>query len=112
MAVLRNAWNGIVHAWRTQRNLRIQVVLGILALIVFSVLHVSLLALALLILTIALVLAFELMNTALEALVDLVSPQRQPLAKAAKDAAAGAVLVTALGALVVGVLLAAAFLAR
>ncbi|MBV8584218.1 MAG: diacylglycerol kinase family protein [Candidatus Eremiobacteraeota bacterium] len=112
MAVLRNALNGIAHAWRTQRNLRIQSVIAILALIVFAVLHAPAATFAIVALTIAVVLAFEVMNTALEALVDLVSPQRQPLARAAKDAAAGAVLITALGALVAGIVLAVALLPR
>lgn len=53
---------------------------------------------------VALVLAFELANTAIEVLVDLVSPEPHPLARAAKDAAAGAVLVAAVGAVVVGTL--------
>lgn len=97
-----HALNGIAHAWRTQRNLRIQAVCGVLAIVVFAALRVSPLALAVLALTIAVVLAFEVMNTALEALVDLVSPQIHPLAKAAKDAAAGAVLIAAGGAVVVG----------
>lgn len=112
MAVLKNALSGIAHAWRTQRNLRVQIALAIVALVVFAALHVSAIAFAVVVLTIALVLGFEVMNTSLEALVDLVSPQRHPLAKAAKDAAAGAVLIVALGAAAVGLLLAVAFLAR
>lgn len=110
MAVLKYALDGVVHAWRTQRNFRIQIVLAIVAVAVFAMLHASLLALAILALTIAFVLAFEAMNTALESLVDLVSPERHALAKAAKDAAAGAVLIAALGAAAVGILLALAFL--
>lgn len=105
MAVLANAINGIAHAWRTQRNLRIQSVLALIAAIVFRALHVPPPGLALLALTIALVLALEVMNTALEALVDLVSPHRHPLAKIAKDAAAGAVLIASAGAVAVGALL-------
>jgi diacylglycerol kinase len=112
VAVLKYALDGIAYAWRTQRNFRIQVVLGIIAVVVFAALHASALAFAVLTIAIALVLAFESMNTALEALVDLVSPERHALAKAAKDAAAGAVLIAALGALVVGILLALAFLAH
>ena len=61
--------------------------------------------LALLLLTIGGVLALELVNTAAEALVDLVSPQRRPLAKIAKDTAAGAVLVFAASAAGVGAVL-------
>lgn len=53
-------------------------------------------------LAVALVWAAELLNTAVERLVDLVSPERHPLAKAAKDTAAGAVLVLAAFAVVVG----------
>ena len=110
MAVLKHAFEGILLAWRTQRNFRIQVVLAIVALLAFALLRASALAFAILALTIAFVLAFEAMNTALEALVDLVSPERHALAKAAKDAAAGSVLIAALGALAVGILLALAFL--
>jgi diacylglycerol kinase (ATP) len=51
-----------------------------------------------------LVLAAEGINTAIEAVVDLASPQRHPLAKIAKDVAAGTVLITAIGAVVVGIL--------
>jgi diacylglycerol kinase (ATP) len=106
--VLKYALSGIAHAWHTQRNLRIQAALAAVALAVFAALHASLLTFAVVALAIAIVLALEIMNTALEAVVDLVSPQRHPLAKAAKDAGAGAVLVAALGAAVVGALLLAA----
>lgn len=110
MRALTNALNGIVHAWRTQRNLRIQAVLAVVAVVLFTALRVSTLAFALIALTIALVLALEVLNTGLEALVDLASPQLHPLAKAAKDAAAGAVLIAAVGSLAVGALLAVAAL--
>ena len=58
-----------------------------------------------LILTIALVLSMEALNTAVEAVVDLVSPQFHPLAKLAKDVAAGGVLIAAVGAVFVALLL-------
>jgi diacylglycerol kinase len=109
VAVLKYALEGVVLAWRTQRNFRLEIALAIVAVAVFAALHASVLAFAILALTIAFVLALEAMNTALEALVDLVSPQRHALAKAAKDAAAGAVLIAALGALAVGILLVLAF---
>jgi diacylglycerol kinase (ATP) len=112
VAVLKNALNGIVYAWRSQRNFRIQVCIGAIALVVFAALHASVIAFAIVALAIALVLSFEAMNTAVEALVDLVSPQRHELAKAAKDAAAGGVLIVALGSLVAGILLTLGFLAR
>ena len=100
------ALSGIAHAWRTQKSFRVQVVLAVVALAVFAALHLSAMGFAILVLTIALVLVLEVLNTALEALVDLASPQVHPLAKAAKDAAAGAVLVAAGGSVLVGAFLA------
>ena len=99
------ALSGIAYAWRTQRNLRIQAAIALIAAIVFVALRLPPLGLAILALTFAFVLAMEVMNTALEALVDLASPQVHPLAKAAKDAAAGAVLISAGAAVLVGALL-------
>ena len=95
------AFAGIAYAWRTQKNFRIQVVLGAVALAVGAALHFSAGGFALLTLAIALVLALEVLNTALEALVDLASPQLHPLAKAAKDGAAAAVLIAAAGSVAV-----------
>lgn len=93
------AWAGVAHAYRTQANFRIEVACGVLACALAVALHAPL---APIVLCCALVLSLELVNTALEALTDLASPALHPLAKIAKDAAAGAVLVASLGALVVG----------
>ncbi|WP_034383950.1 diacylglycerol kinase [Deinococcus sp. YIM 77859] len=94
------AWAGIAHTYRTQANFRIEVWAAVLALGLALGLRAPL---APILLACALVLGLELLNTALEAVVDLASPGLHPLAKAAKDAAAGAVLVGSLGALLVGV---------
>jgi len=104
MLAIRNAWNGIRHAWATQANFRIQVGIGIVVIGVMAGLGASWTILAVVVLTCVFVLALEVLNTALEALVDLASPGLHPLAKAAKDAAAGAVLIGALGALAVAAL--------
>ncbi|CAM3910327.1 diacylglycerol kinase [Deinococcus frigens] len=93
------AWAGIRHAYRSQANFRIEVWAGALALTVAALLRAPLAPVTL---ACALVLALELVNTALEAVVDLSSPELNPLAKVAKDAAAGAVLAASAGALVVG----------
>lgn len=95
----RFALAGLDFAWRTQRNFRIEVVCGGLALALALALRAPL---SPILLASALVLSLELLNTALEALVDLVSPDFHPLAKVAKDAAAGAVLLASLGALLIG----------
>ena len=94
------AWAGIVHSYRVQANFRIEVWAGVVAVALAVFLRVPL---APILLSCALVLSLELLNTALEAVVDLASPELHPLAKVAKDAAAGAVLVASAGALLVGV---------
>jgi len=96
------AWAGIRLAWRDQRNFRLEVYIGAVALGMALWLQVDLVPVLLLI---ALVLGLELLNTALEAVVDLVSPNFHPLAKAAKDVAAAGVLVVSGIAALIGVLL-------
>ncbi len=93
------AWAGVTHTYCTQANFRIEVTAGVLACALATALRAPL---APIVLCCALVLSLEIVNTALEALTDLASPEIHPLAKVAKDAAAGAVLVASGGALVVG----------
>lgn len=102
---LRHALRGLWQGLRTQRNIRIHVVLGTLAISLGLILRLSAVEMALVVAFIALVIAAELLNTALEVLVNIASPEYHPLAKQAKDLAAAAVLVTALGALVGGALI-------
>jgi len=89
---------GVRHGWASQRNFRIEVVLGTVAVLVALWVQAPL---APVLLSCALVLALELVNTAIEAVVDLASPQAHPLAKVAKDSAAGAVLLAATFAVLV-----------
>lgn len=96
---------GIWWACRTERNMRIHLGIGALAIIFGVMLHFSAIELALISVIITLVVVLEMLNTVVEAAVDLASPEYHPLAKAAKDVAAGAVLVSACGAIVVGLLL-------
>ncbi len=104
-ASFRYAGAGLWWAFKTQRNLRVHVGLGLIASILALVLRFSPLEMAVLVLLMTVVIALELVNTVVEAAVDLASPAYHPLAKAAKDVAAGAVLVAALGAVVIGLLL-------
>lgn len=99
-----HAFRGIRLLLRTQRNARIHsaVLLAVLAAGVTVGLSPS--AWALLTLAAALVLSAEAMNTAVERLADRVSPERHPLVRDAKDAAAAAVLIAAMGAVVLGAL--------
>lgn len=101
------AFRGIFHTILTERNMRIHLVcvcymLGFLLLTDWFVLTRT--DWALIVIASVLVLASELINTAVEKTVDLATAERHPLAKVAKDAAAGAVLVFAIGAVIVGLL--------
>lgn len=104
-ASVRAAAAGIGRAWRVGRNVRFQWAAAYAALLLGHWVGLPATEMALLILTSAAVIAAETVNTAVEQLVDLASASYHPLARAAKDMAAGAVLVTAVAALAVGALL-------
>ena len=96
------AWAGVRYAFVTQRNFRIHTIIGTLAVSLGLFLHVSATEMALITLTCAIVMVLELLNTAIESVVDLTVKQTyHELAKIAKDCAAGAVLVSAIAALLV-----------
>jgi diacylglycerol kinase len=99
------AFAGIAYLFRTQRNARIHAVLGAMACALAAWLRVPRSDWAILLLTIACVLILEGMNTALEAAVDLASPEIHPLAKIAKDVSAGMVLIAAIASIAVGLLI-------
>ena len=101
----RHAFRGWFYALRTQRNAWIHSVVATIVFILGLWLQLSPLDWAIIILTIAMVFAAEFMNTAIEAVVDLASPDTHPLAKIAKDVGAAAVLVAALAAIIIGLLL-------
>ncbi len=96
---LRYALRGVAAAWGDQANLRIEVAIGVAAIGATLWLGVSL---APVLLACGLVLVSELVNTVVEAIVDLLSPDHHPLAARAKDVSAGAVLVAAVTAVAVG----------
>ena len=97
---VRYAAQGVRYAWRCEPNFRLEVLLASVALTVTLLLNADLVPVLLCCL---LVLSLELVNTALEALVDLVSPTFHPLARVVKDVAAGAVLIASLLSVAVGV---------
>lgn len=96
------AIRGIVYTLRTQRNMRLHFIVSACVLLAALVLRVGGLELIALIFAVGLVLAAELINTAVETTVDLATQTYDPLAGIAKDVAAGAVLVTAVTAVAVG----------
>jgi diacylglycerol kinase (ATP) len=98
------AAEGIIHAVRTQRNLWIHFAIAVAVLVAAIGFGATKLELAVLLLAITFVLVAELVNTAVEAVVDVASTSFDPIAKIAKDIAAGAVLIAALNAIAVGYL--------
>ena len=99
-----HATEGVIHALRTQRNLWIHFTIAAAVLVAALAFGVSKLELIALLLAITFVLVAELVNTAIEAAVDVASTSFDPMAKLAKDIAAGAVLIAALNAVAVGYL--------
>lgn len=102
---LLNAARGLRYGVRCERNVRIDCCFAVLALMLAAVFRVSAEQWLAIVICIAVVVAFELMNTAVETLTDLASPQLHPLAGRAKDCAAAACLVVSAGALVVGMII-------
>jgi diacylglycerol kinase len=105
VAAFRYAFHGWFYVLRTQRNAWIHSVVAIAVLIVGIWLRLPARDWAVLVLTVAMVFAAEFMNTAIEAVVDLASPEIHPLAKIGKDVGAAAVLVAAIASVLVGLLI-------
>lgn len=97
-----NAINGIINTVRTERNMKIHLVAAILVLIACFFFDISRVEFLILVITITMVMSAEVVNTAIEAVVDMSTNYYHPLAKIAKNAAAGAVLITAINAVIVG----------
>jgi len=102
----RYAAQGILYGVTTQRNFRIHLFIGALVFVFGIVLNLSFNQLAVLVLTVTAVLVLELLNTAIESVVDLAIGNRfHPLARIAKDCSAAAVLVASISSLVIAFLL-------
>ena len=97
---------GVSYAFHTQRNFRIHCVMGTLAISIGALLNLTGAEMAIICITSGLVLTLELLNTAIESVVDLTVGQNyHDLAKIAKDCAAGAVLISAFASVMVGICL-------
>jgi diacylglycerol kinase (ATP) len=96
------AINGIIHAVRTQRNMRIHMVAALLVLAACFFYDLSKTEILILTITITMVIVAEMINTAIECAIDVTANFYHPLAKVAKNTAAGAVLICAINAVIVG----------
>jgi diacylglycerol kinase (ATP) len=99
------AFEGIIHVLRTQRNMRIHFLIAAVVLVVAFAAGVSKLELIALLLAIAFVLIAEMINTAIEGAIDVATTSFDPMAKLAKDIAAGAVLIATVTAVATGYLI-------
>ena len=104
-ASFRYAIEGLGYALLTQRNMRIHVVMAIGITTTAILLHLPTRDIAVLLLTAMIVIVSEMINTAIESAIDLFQRKRHPLAKIAKDVAAGAVFISAVGATAIGLLI-------
>ena len=99
------AVTGIAEGWRSEPSFRVEIIVGLASMIVTAALRPGFLWAAVIAVAIALVLALELINSALEAVIDHVHPDAADPIRRAKDMASGAVLAASAGATGVGVLM-------
>jgi len=98
------AIEGVIHVLRTQRNMRLHFAAAVAVIVVAVAVGVSKIELSLLLVSIAFVLVAEMINTAVEGAIDAATTSFDPMAKLAKDIAAGAVLIASVNAVAVGYL--------
>jgi diacylglycerol kinase (ATP) len=104
LASFNYAFEGVIHVLRTQRNMRIHFLVAVAVLLIALVTDVGKVELIALLLSISFVLIAEMINTAVEAAIDVATTAFDPMAKLAKDIAAGAVLIATVNAVAVGYL--------
>ncbi len=104
MKRFKYAFKGIFFAFKTQTNIRIHSIISVLVISAGFILKINPVEWVFITFAIGLVLAAELFNTAIESLVDMVSPSYSEKAGLIKDVAAGAVLIAAVVAIIIGVI--------
>ena len=105
LQALKHSVDGIKYAFVNERNLKIQLLIGIAVIIVGISLKLTYVEFGIIILTIGMVIFAELINTAIEIILDLYSQEYNENIKAAKDLASGAVLLTALVSVIIGLII-------
>lgn len=99
------AIEGFVSSFKTERNMKIHILAMVIVVVLAIYFRVDLIEWCFIIFAISLVIGAELFNTAIETIVDMVSPEKNPKAKLAKDISAAAVLALAIGAAIIGVII-------
>jgi len=102
---IRYAWAGLVYSFSNNQNLRIHFIVALIVIAAAIILHVTPFEMGILGITILLVVAVEMINSAIEEMVDLITQEHKEQAKIAKDVAAGMVLIASFGSVIIGVLI-------
>lgn len=106
------AFAGLKHAYQFDQNLRIHLVMALLVILASLFFHVTPFEMGILGVMILLVMVTEMINTAIENMVDLITKEHREEAKIAKDVASGMVLLTAVGSMIVGILIFVPYILR
>ena len=99
------AFEGIFSSFKTERNMKIHITMMILVIICGFIFHISLIEWFICIILFATVISAELFNTAIETVVNMITKEKSPEAKLAKDISAGAVLVLAIASALIGLII-------
>ncbi len=99
------AIRGIMFTFQNERNFRIELYMAAFVFLVLFLLHATLMQAAIIVTMTFLVLMIELMNTAIERVVDILKPRKHPYAKVIKDVSAAMVLILSVGASIVGIII-------
>ncbi len=99
------ASHGIISAYKTEQNLIVHTIALIINIVLMIVLKLSMIECAIIVIVITVVFTSEMFNTAIEYAIDMAMPQIHPLAKISKDVASGAVLISTIGAVIVGLII-------
>ena len=101
----RHAYEGIIYALIREKNMHVHVTMGLLVIVSGVIFNISYIEWLICLIFISLVICMELINTAIEAVVDMITTKENKLAKVAKDTSAGAVLVVSIFAAFVGLVI-------
>ena len=99
------AFNGIITSFRTEKNMKIHILMMLLVAIAGIILKINVIEWIIGVILFAIVISAELFNTAIETVVNMITMEKNEKAKIAKDVSAGAVLVTAIGSAIVGLII-------
>lgn len=102
---VKNCLDGISYVTKSEKNFKREIALGIIALLLSYILKIDKIEFIIVLTMICLVLTTEIINTAIERAVDLVTKEYHELARIAKDVSAGSVLVTSIFALIIGIII-------